>query len=145
MSKRPCIMWWQGAPCEVSMADDRFIFIFYNGDGTGHAAEMLKSDIRRIRIEHRRTFAGMKPAFSWCRSALMATLFGGVVGAAEMVATTKAEPSFEQKWFFVVDGDDESTIELEFDYGREYNSRITKQGVSTFLKDFKRNKHRYSA
>lgn len=145
MARLPCAMWWQGAPCEVSMTEGQYRFVFYAGDGTGREAALDKSEIRKVGTDGRRAFAGMKPSFAWGRSAFMAAVFGGAAGAAEMVATTKEEPAFERRWFFVVETVDGGAIELEYDRSRAYNGGLFRQGVATFLRDFKRNRELYAA
>lgn len=144
MPKPPCTMWWQGAPCEVLMTDDGYRFVFYAGNGIGRSAFLPKSEITRVSVDNRRAFVGMKPDFAKGRSLLMATLFGGMAGAAEMVATTTENPVFEQRWFFTVESSDGGIVELEFDRRRAHNGGMTKQGVSVFLVDFRLNRGRYT-
>ncbi len=127
------------------MDDDAYTFVFYGPDGTGYPAMLEKSDISRVFIERRHEFAGMRPTFSWVRSGIMAALFGGAAGAAEMVATTRRRSEYGQRWRFVVECPDGTAIELEFDGDWAYRGDLTKQGVATFLKDFKRHRNRYAA
>lgn len=143
--RAPCMMWWQGAPCEVSMDADRYTFVFYDGDGVGRPATLMKSEIAEVATDKRKAFAGMEPTVGWGRSAFMAAVFGGVAGAAEMVSTTKWKPAFEQRWFFTIKAADGTAIELEYDRERAYNGGLFRQGVATFLKDFKRNRGSYAA
>lgn len=126
------------------MTDREYVFVFYAGDGIGRSAVLEKSEITNVSADSRRAYVGMRPQFGVGRSLLMATLFGGLAGAAEMVATTTEKPAFEQKWFFTIESSDGGFIELEFDWKREYNGGIIKQGVATFLRDFKKNRALYA-
>lgn len=137
-------MWWQGLPVDIYMGRYQYDFVFYSEDGTAHPSSIAKADITNIHIDRRRAFAGMRPTFGVGRSALAAALFGGLVGACTMVATTRSEPSFENRWYFVLESRDGGIIELTYDLKRSFNGRMTRQGVATFLKDFRRNRGMYA-
>lgn len=143
MYKSPCIMWWQGAPCEVSMTENAYQFVFYHGDGIAKPAELLKSVITNMKIDARKAYVGQELTFNEPSAIINGAIFGWEVGVLEAVGTLKERPKFKNRWFLTIEAND-GVIELEFDYSTAYSASLFKQSVSTFLRDFKKRRKLYA-
>lgn len=144
MTRSGCLLWWQGFPCEIQMLEDRYTIVFYAENGPASVVEFMKSDICDVGLERRRVYAGMEPYTSYASAALWTAIAGPVAGFADMIAKTKERPSFKNKPFFIMECTDGGILEFEFDWSRDYNGGLFRQGVNTFVSDFKRHRYRYA-